>query len=277
MKLKRVIATVICMGILATSTLFAGAQESFKLGGLGAYKFDDLAYKAFQEKTVEMIALTPEGETLTIDTTKWVSFNKATVDCIASRPDLTVVVNYRYQGEACTVTIPAGSNIASLVNEEGYVGFEYLGQNLGEAPAAEEAPAAQAPAAEAPAEEAPVAEAPAAEAPAAEAPAAEAPAAPAAVTVDTKDYLAWNGAHWAAATPEQKLDVVDKLLVNMTKDFLKKMGMTATDAEIRAQIGVEDINTMLSSLEQGFKEDPTMTLQQLVDATNEVLNQIFAQ
>ncbi|MGN0376773.1 MAG: hypothetical protein ACI4ED_03980 [Suilimivivens sp.] len=50
---------------------------------------------------------------------------------LAEKPDLNLTINYTYQHKKYTVTIPAGTDVMALLNEEGYCGFRYLDQQFG--------------------------------------------------------------------------------------------------------------------------------------------------
>ena len=56
---------------------------------------------------------------------------KKTMKVIASRPDMAVIINYIYKGKGYSVTIPAGYEMMSLLDENGYCGFLYLGSIFG--------------------------------------------------------------------------------------------------------------------------------------------------
>ena len=45
---------------------------------------------------------------------------------VTSMKDVTVIIKYMYQGKKYEVTIPAGSDVVSLLGETGFVGFRYL-------------------------------------------------------------------------------------------------------------------------------------------------------
>lgn len=85
------------------------------------------AYAAFLQETVQKIqrAVKPE---VVITTRRWVSFNRAVFEAMAERPDVAVTVNYQYDGTLYEVTIPAGSDVSNLVDENGFCGFRCLDQ-----------------------------------------------------------------------------------------------------------------------------------------------------
>lgn len=89
------------------------------------------AVAAFLSNTQNTVKNASQNATVTVETTQWLCFNKAIIEAIASRPDVTVTVNYRYQQKNYTVTIPAGYDVMSLLDENGFVGFRYLDLVLG--------------------------------------------------------------------------------------------------------------------------------------------------
>ena len=72
-----------------------------------------------------------EGTELTINTNVWFSFNKSVMEALSEKPNLNLTINYTYQHKKYTVTIPAGTDVMTLLNEDGYCGFRYLDQQFG--------------------------------------------------------------------------------------------------------------------------------------------------
>lgn len=85
----------------------------------------------FIKDTIRRIANAPQDGTVTVSTEIWTCFNKAVMDALSERPDVTLVINYRYHHVDYSVTIPAGYEVDTLVDENGYCGFRYLDQVLG--------------------------------------------------------------------------------------------------------------------------------------------------
>jgi len=65
-----------------------------------------------------------------IDTGIWVSFHKKVYEEI-QKSNLPVTITFIYAHTRYTVTIPAGANVLSLVDENGYCGFLNLGAHYG--------------------------------------------------------------------------------------------------------------------------------------------------
>lgn len=80
----------------------------------------------FNTDVMDSILNAAPGATVHYSTTRWISFHKAVGDSLAKRPDITLVVDFLsggYRGVPMQFTIPAGTDIAPLFNEEGYAGF----------------------------------------------------------------------------------------------------------------------------------------------------------
>ncbi len=68
---------------------------------------------------------------MVINTKLWTSFNKTVFEAMKSRPDVTVTVNYKFEGNPYVLTIPAGTNVDLLMDENGFGGFRYIENVLG--------------------------------------------------------------------------------------------------------------------------------------------------
>ena len=86
---------------------------------------------AFFERAINTINGAEVNGTVTIATPKWMSFNKDVYDALAARPDVTVNVHFRYQGQFYAVTIPAGTDMTPYLTEDGYCGFLKLAALFG--------------------------------------------------------------------------------------------------------------------------------------------------
>ena len=95
-------------------------------GGILSYSdVPNTAYAVFLKEAAETIQSAQSGEVV-ITTRLWVSFDRKVLEAMALRPDVSVTVNYRYEGKDCTVTIPAGADVKGLADENGFCGFRYL-------------------------------------------------------------------------------------------------------------------------------------------------------
>lgn len=71
----------------------------------------------------------PAGGTVTVGTDTLTCFNRAVIEALKARQDVTVIVNFKYQGAYYTFTVPAGygaDQLDALLDENGYCGFMYL-------------------------------------------------------------------------------------------------------------------------------------------------------
>ncbi|MCM1135850.1 MAG: hypothetical protein NC400_09790 [Clostridium sp.] len=104
------------------------AEQCEKCGAVFSYTYvPNSAYAVFLKEAAAAIE-NAEGEEVIITTDRWMSFNQEVLDAIAARPEVAVVIHYRYGGKPCAVTIPAGTKTESLADENGFCGFLYLSQ-----------------------------------------------------------------------------------------------------------------------------------------------------
>ena len=88
-------------------------------------------YVAFNWDLAEKIRNAQPGAAVSVQTSMWVSLYAISLDELAKRPDVSVVIDFRYQGVNYQVTIPAGADIAALKDENGYAGFLFIGTKYG--------------------------------------------------------------------------------------------------------------------------------------------------
>lgn len=112
------------------ATTMENAQEVYQCKYCGRVKermdVANSAYAKFNKDAVQTIDKASVNGTVTISTPLWVSFHKSVIETLKGRPDVTVVLNYRFKGERYTLTIPAGADLDVLEESEGYYGFRYL-------------------------------------------------------------------------------------------------------------------------------------------------------
>lgn len=108
------------------------AGECVRCGEVLNYGYmPNSAFAAFLRETVQAVENARDGETVTVSTQRWISFDQTVFDALARRPQVAVNICYRYGGEGCTVTIPAGTERDRLTDENGFCGFRYLDQIFG--------------------------------------------------------------------------------------------------------------------------------------------------
>jgi hypothetical protein len=87
------------------------------------------AYAVFNSNAQQKILTAPAGSKVTVDTERWISFHKSVLQALAYRPDVSLEVNFLsegHKGDRMSFTIPAGTDINALLNNEDYCGFLYL-------------------------------------------------------------------------------------------------------------------------------------------------------
>ena len=88
----------------------------------------ELNYLTFNVVGEQKIKAAKKDATIVITTLNWVSFHKSVFQALQARPDVTLTINYRFEGKYYTVTIPAGADVSGLANKDGFCGFRYLDQ-----------------------------------------------------------------------------------------------------------------------------------------------------
>jgi hypothetical protein len=92
------------------------------------------AYYIFNKETTEKIRRAKQGETVKIETARWISFHKMVMEALVERPDVTLEVSFLDEGHKGTrkyFTIPAGTDTKSLVDDKGFAGFIFLTNKFG--------------------------------------------------------------------------------------------------------------------------------------------------
>lgn len=80
----------------------------------------------YVEDVLAQLEKVPTDGKVVIDTKDWYCFNRTMAEKVTNMKDVTVTIKYKYQGKRYEVTIPAGSDVVSLLGETGFVGFRYL-------------------------------------------------------------------------------------------------------------------------------------------------------
>ncbi len=68
----------------------------------------------------------PQGGTVTLERGEYISINKTDAENFAKRPDLTTVIHFTYEHQKYEMTVPAGFDWMSSLNEDGWAGFMYI-------------------------------------------------------------------------------------------------------------------------------------------------------
>lgn len=86
-------------------------------------------YTVFIADVCRTIRNVKQGATVEINTDRWMSFHHSVIDQLEKRPDVSVKLIYRYQGKTYETFIPAGTDLRSLLDINGYVSFLQLGHS----------------------------------------------------------------------------------------------------------------------------------------------------
>ncbi len=92
------------------------------------------AFYCFQGDIARQIEVAPENFTVKVKTSLFITFNKQVMEALAKRPDVSLQVSFlrnEYKGDRLSFVIPAGEDTMSLLSEEGYAGFIFLGNKYG--------------------------------------------------------------------------------------------------------------------------------------------------
>ena len=87
--------------------------------------------KQYKEAVITNIATAPANGAFIIETNGVSVFDAAMMEAFASRPDVDVNVMFTHNGVRYLVTIPAGYNVKSLLDSNGYCGYLRLMSILG--------------------------------------------------------------------------------------------------------------------------------------------------
>lgn len=86
---------------------------------------------AYVKMVVDAVKKAEQGQTIELNTFTWSTMNKKMVDALAARPDVSLTFNYIHDKKNYTVTIPAGADLASLLDENGFIDFQKLAAQFG--------------------------------------------------------------------------------------------------------------------------------------------------
>ena len=84
-------------------------------------------YLGFNQTCADAIISAAPASVVTLNAgDDWISFNQTALTALEARRDVTVVLQFVYQGVPYTVTIPAGANVSGLADANRICGFLYL-------------------------------------------------------------------------------------------------------------------------------------------------------
>ncbi len=113
---------------LGTAPSAISGEKAAKTVTLDLGKVTTAQYK---EAVIENVATAPAGGAFNIETDRVSVFDRKMIEAFAARPDIDINVVFTYLGRKIKVTIPAGYNVLSLLDANGYCGFLRLLQLLG--------------------------------------------------------------------------------------------------------------------------------------------------
>lgn len=99
-----------------------------------AIKFDfrnGITNEAYKTAVIESFKSTPAGTTLRIESNTTSVFDKKMIEALAANPTIDVEVLFTYAGKKMRVVIPAGYDVNSLLDSNGYCGYLRLASILG--------------------------------------------------------------------------------------------------------------------------------------------------
>ncbi len=96
-----------------------------------SYNIANVTPAQYKASVIENVAAAPASGAFNIETDRVSCFDRTMIEAIAARPDIDVNVVFTYGGKKLKVTIPAGYNVRSLLDEGGYCGFLRLMALLG--------------------------------------------------------------------------------------------------------------------------------------------------
>lgn len=104
--------------------------ESCELCGqvLDYGEIPNTAYVSFLDYAAGAVYGAQTEAQVIITTDRWISFDKRVLDAIKERADVSILIRYRDQGEEHQVLLPAGADVSSLRDGNGFCGFRYLEQ-----------------------------------------------------------------------------------------------------------------------------------------------------
>ena len=91
---------------------------------------ENSAYLKYNQDAAYQIKNAKIGQSVTIKSDIWQSFHRCVFDALAKRPDVTLIVDYRFNGKSYSLTIPAGTDVSNMPDKAGFCGFRSLEAKL---------------------------------------------------------------------------------------------------------------------------------------------------
>lgn len=104
------------------------ADETFGLVSKPVIKVaaGSLTAKEYRNAFIKAVKEAPQGGIVRLETAAVSCIDKTMMAALAERSDVTLEVVFPYAGNTLDVTVPAGTDVMSLLDENGYCGFLYL-------------------------------------------------------------------------------------------------------------------------------------------------------
>ena len=115
----------------AETAAAAAAISGDKAARMVSFDMSKVTPVQYKESIISNVAAAPQGGAMNIETDRVACLDSKMIAAIASRPDIDVNVVFTYGGKKLKVTIPAGYDVNSLLDEYGYCGFLRLMSILG--------------------------------------------------------------------------------------------------------------------------------------------------
>lgn len=115
----------------AETAAAAAAISGDKAARMVSFDMSKVTPVQYKESIISNVAAAPQGGAMNIETDRVACLDSKMIAAIASRPDIDVNVVFTYGGKKLKVTIPAGYDVKSLLDEYGYCGFLRLMSILG--------------------------------------------------------------------------------------------------------------------------------------------------
>ncbi len=96
-----------------------------------SYNLTEITPVQYKESVLQNVAAAPAGGAFNIETDRVSFFDRKMIEAFEARPDIDVNVVFTYGGKKLKITIPAGYNVKTLLDENGYCGFLRLLALLG--------------------------------------------------------------------------------------------------------------------------------------------------
>ncbi len=132
-------STPVASGAIVISNTTSAADMSSAIAAISgtkpartvSYNIANVTPAQYKASVIENVAAAPTNGAFNIETDRVSCFDRKMIEAIASRPDIDVNVVFTYGGKKLKVTIPAGYNVRTLLDEGGYCGFLRLMALLG--------------------------------------------------------------------------------------------------------------------------------------------------